>query len=343
MNATHADARTDTLILINPAAARAAHVWRDTRAQLLARRVRFEEHITVKPGDAAKRTRRALQEGYRTIVALGGDGTLSETASGFFTRDERDATMRHVNPHAALAILPAGTGDDFARGLIGKRATLAAWLERFINYHHAEEHAETVRRVDVLDGAARVMSRESSARTIGDIHLNRFICLNAATLGLGAEVAARVARQGRMMRVASGEARFALAAIAALARWRARPARITVDDAPPFEVLTNLLAVMNGRFAGGGMMFSPTAQPDDAQLDVVSTNRLTRPVLLRELTRIHRGGHIGNPAVRLTRGARVRIEIVNAADCLSIEADGDVRGTTPVEFRVLPKALRVVV
>jgi diacylglycerol kinase family enzyme len=64
---------------------------------------------------------------------------------------------------------------------------------------------------------------------------------------------------------------------------------------------------------------------------------------LRELTRIHRGGHIANPRVRITTGTHVRIETERADDFLLVEADGDVRGQTPLEFRVLPRALSVVV
>jgi YegS/Rv2252/BmrU family lipid kinase len=325
-----------TLILINPAAARASDAWREIRAHLMTRGLRFDEHITTHPGDAEARTRDALNAGYRTIVAMGGDGTLSETASGFFVREGMNALSRSVSTHAALALLPAGTGDDFARGLAGKGAPLSEWLERLIRYYHETgiERHTLMRKVDVLDCSV-------STSTSGNI--NRFICLNAATLGIGAEVATRVAGQGRLLRAGGGEARFAIAALGALARWRSLPVRITVDDVPAVKCITNLLAVMNGRFAGGGMMFAPSAEPDDGQLEVVSTDRLTRPVLLRELTRIHRGGHIANPAVRVTSGARVAIETDGDRDRLPVEADGNVRGWTPAEFRVMPRALRIVV
>lgn len=325
----------DTLILINPVAARASGAWHEIRAHLITRGLRFDEHTTTRPRDAEARTRAALTAGYRTIVAMGGDGTLSQTASGFFVREGRNETPRIVSTHAALALLPAGTGNDFARGLAGERASLAEWLERFIRYYHEKESGAdaTTRKVDVLDCLASTSTSENTWR---------FICLNAATLGIGAEVATRVARQGRVLRVAGGEARFAIAALGALRCWRSRRVRITVDDAPAFESMTNLLAVMNGRFAGGGMMFAPRAEPDDGQLEVVSTDRLTRRVLLRELTRIHRGGHLANPAVRVTSGARVRIETDENRDRLPVEADGDVRGWTPVEFQVIPRALRVV-
>jgi diacylglycerol kinase family enzyme len=64
---------------------------------------------------------------------------------------------------------------------------------------------------------------------------------------------------------------------------------------------------------------------------------------VRELARVHSGGHLANPKVKLARGTRVRVETLDARDALGVEADGDVRGRTPAEFRVLPSALRVVV
>jgi diacylglycerol kinase family enzyme len=90
------------------------------------------------------------------------------------------------------------------------------------------------------------------------------------------------------------------------------------------------------------MMFSPGARTDDGLLDVVTACQLTRRSLVREMTRIHSGGHVKNPRVEIRRGARVRIEHLTPSDALAVEADGDVRGHTPLEFRVLACALKVV-
>jgi diacylglycerol kinase family enzyme len=60
------------------------------------------------------------------------------------------------------------------------------------------------------------------------------------------------------------------------------------------------------------------------------------------MTRIHSGGHVRNPRVRVLRGERVRIEQLTPAAALAVEADGDVRGLTPLEFRVIAGALKVV-
>jgi YegS/Rv2252/BmrU family lipid kinase len=321
-------------VIINHTAARARGAWPRVRAALLQAQVEFEAHESTRPGETEERTRAALERGCATIAAVGGDGTLSAAANGFFEPCaglSEGVWPRAVNPEASLALLPAGTGDDFARGLTGgRREPLEAWVARLVRHQRDEaQPAETTRRVDLLLGSV-------------DGGAHGFVCLNAATLGIGAEVAARVAAQGRAVRRLPGEARFALAALPRLAAWRDRHVRVTVDGRVWEACGTNLLAVVNGTYAGGGMNFSPEASLTDGLLDVLVVCRISRPALLRELARVHTGGHLHNPNVKLTRAAHVRVETLDAADALGIEADGDVRGHTPAEFRVMPAALRVV-
>jgi diacylglycerol kinase (ATP) len=328
---THMSAQTQLFVIVNYNAARAREAWANVRAALADARITFAAHEARQPGDAQARARRALDGGYRTIAVVGGDGTLGEVAAGFFTRAQgANFTPMPINEAAALAVLPGGTGNDFARSLEGRRATLAHWLARLVAHCRRDADART-RMFDLLHGMATT-----------DAGAHDFLCLNAATLGIGAEVAGRVAAQGARVRRLSGEARFALAAVAALARWRLRRVSVQLDDDAPQECLTNLLAVANSSYAGGGMMFAPAARADDGRLDVVTACRLTRAQVVRELARVHRGGHLANPRVRVHSGARVRIAHLAAGDALAIEADGDVRGHTPVEFRVLPGVLRVV-
>ena len=90
-------------------------------------------------------------------------------------------------------------------------------------------------------------------------------------------------------------------------------------------------------------MLSPAARFDDGKLDAVTASGLNRAAVLRELGRIHKGGHVANPKVKIGQGTRARIETFAPEDAMPIEVDGNVRGVTPVEFRVLPKALRFVV
>ena len=265
--------------------------------------------------------------GVDRIVVVGGDGTLGETAEGFFEfSDDLNVHPSPINPHATLAVLPAGTGNDFARGL-GKR-TLEYWLETLIAHSRGESTAVT-RTMDVLYGRCNNFEKP-------------FICFNASTMGIGGETAGRVAAQGKFMRNFSGEFRFVFAALGALAAWRERRVRVTVDGRTISEGPMNLVAVANGLYAGGGMMFSPEARIDDGKLDVITASGLSRANVVTELSRIHTGGHVNNPKVTITQGTIARIETFLLQDAMPLEADGNVRGVTPVQFQVLPAALRFV-
>jgi YegS/Rv2252/BmrU family lipid kinase len=328
---------TRTLIIINHAAARARRAWVSVERLLAEASVRFDVHETMHAGDATARVRSALGAGYETIAVVGGDGTLSEAAAGFF--DDRtepadaQALPSPINMEAVLAPLPAGTGDDFARGLAGRRESVERWAMRLVAHCRGEE-AHTTRLVDVICGQTE--EEGEGAR--------RFICLNAATIGIGAEVASRVGGQTGLTRRLPGEARFVQAALGALAGWRERPIMVSIDGDGPevIESTSNLIAVANGTYAGGGMMFAPGARLDDGKLDVVlAAGGLTRAMILRELPRIRRGAHVSNPRVRIVQARSVHVS--TPEDSLLVEADGNVRGHTPASFHIMPAALKVVV
>lgn len=351
-------------VIVNRAAARARHAWPIVRESLSDAEVSFEAHESVMQGETESRTRAALASGARTVAVVGGDGTLSAAASGYFHPPGDDAAgerPRPVNAAASLALLPAGTGDDFARGLRGGvRAPLEVWTQRLV------EHCREVgaRRIEFDEGHAaapvdaraefddgRTEFEETTARRVDvvagsvigdDGRARRFVFLNAATLGIGAEVASRVASQAKAFRRLSGEARFACAAVQSLAAWRNRGVRVSVDGATWLECRANLIAVVNGPYAGGGMNFAPEAKVDDGRLDVVTACDLSRARAVRELLRVHSAGHLKNSSVRLAGGAHIKVETTDSREWLPVEADGDPRGRTPAEFRVIPGALRVV-
>ena len=311
------------LTIINPRAAKARSAWPTIKNELDRAGIHYDVYETTSPGDATNKTRAALKSRVESVVVVGGDGTLSEVAEGFFEfNDDLGTPPTPINPSATLAILPAGTGDDFARGLRRKRAPLHDWIQTLI--------AQNAQTIDVLYGRCNDYEKP-------------FICLNASTMGIGGETAGRVASQGKFMRNFSGEFRFVFAAVGALAAWRERRVRVRVDGRVVVDGPMNLAGVANGLYAGGGMMLSPAARIDDGKLDVITASGLTRVNVVTELSRIHTGGHVNNPKVTITQGSVVTIETLMAQDAMPLEADGNVRGVTPVRFEVLPRALQFVV
>src|SRR5882762_5993580 len=102
--------RKDCLIVINPTAARARRAWPTIRARLDESGIDYQLQETRTPGDATTITRQALESEFRLIGVVGGDGTLSEAAAGYFTQSKGaadDSLPAPINPEAALAVLPA--------------------------------------------------------------------------------------------------------------------------------------------------------------------------------------------------------------------------------------------
>ncbi|MCW5967484.1 MAG: diacylglycerol kinase family lipid kinase [Blastocatellales bacterium] len=303
------------LFIVNPTSARGntSAFWRNARLEIERRRIEVREYITNSSGEAVRVTRDALQRGERKIIAVGGDGTLSEVVSGYFN-EQGEAISRD----AVIGLLPSGTGSDFRRTL--------AWRTKS----------------DAMDAICSESSRLIDAGRIelatpdGAPIVRCFI--NIASIGLGGDVVARVNSWRREWpKWIGGRERFVAAALLALRDYRFRTVSVEFDGGRAREIRTNFLLVANGRYAGSGMQFAPGAQIDDGQFDVVLTDRLGRLGILKELPFIARGGHVNNPRVSISR---CRSIYITSNQPLSVEVDGEAAGITPARVTIMPGALR---
>ncbi|MCA1579293.1 MAG: diacylglycerol kinase family lipid kinase [Acidobacteria bacterium] len=318
-----------TLVLINPTSGRARSAWIRIKDALAINDIHCDVEQTTTRGQGETLTRDALNAGYQTIAVVGGDGTISETVRGFFQKPNEHSAIPPlpVNPTSALAILPGGTGNDFARGLTGGRAPLDSWIQRLV-YHCKRSTHDTTRVVDTIYAEVTGTPKH-------------FLCLNAATIGVSADVAARVSRQGRVKRRLPGEVRFGIEGVHALRAWRNHAVQL-IADGHSAVCQTSLIVVANGIFVGGGMKVAPGARIDDGKLDALAVCNLSRLQVLRHFSHIYTGKHVNNERIVMLSGAQVRVETVDGAPPLPIEVDGDVRGHTPATFRIIPGSLRIV-
>lgn len=290
--------------------------WSDLRAQLPDLGIKLIEHLTTRAGEATEVTREAVNRGIGCVVAVGGDGTLSEVVNGYL-----DESGKAVNPDAAIGLLPSGTGSDFCRTL-GLGSTQQAL------------RAIAGARTRLID-AVRIFFTSGEGTQV-----SRF-GINVASFGLGGDTVALVNQwRESLPSWIGGRARFVAAAVRALGRYRNIPVTVGFDQERTVTVDSNLIVVANGRYAGGGMMFAPHAELDDGLLDVVLTDRVTRLGIIMELRRIGRGGHLKNPNVNVTRAREVS---VSTETPMAIDIDGDMSGYTPARLTIIPSVIRFAV
>lgn len=300
-------------VIVNPAAGggRAGREWPALATSLGAAGVAFAPCVTCGPGDAARCARAAVTAGATTIAVVGGDGTLNEVVDGCLALESEGRST----PLPTLALLPIGTGADFARGLgIRSGAAALATLAR------GKERPIDAGRVAFFDAA-------------GTERVRHFV--NVADFGLGPATSEQTPRDHRRF----GTAAFLWGALVAIAGYAPVPARVEIDGVLAYEGPSSIVVVANGQRFGGGMRVAPKARLDDGLFDIVMLGAVTRRALLTGLLpRIYRGTHLRHPAVHLGRGAQVT---VGATAPFPLELDGEVVGFAPARFEVLPCALRV--
>lgn len=259
---------------------------------------------TQQPGDArALATARRDREDH-IVVAVGGDGTVHEVAGGL------------IGGRASLAVLPLGSGNDFARMLSSPRRpdALLDWLQT------AEPRGCDIGRVRLT----------GSNGSITDDHF-----INSLGIGFEALVADRAAR----LRWLRGVPRYLLAALRELPGYRA-PLMALHFNGRSFKQRQFLVAIGNGRWAGGGFELTPNARIDDRQLELTRADDLPLWRLLTILPRVFNGGHLACNGVHADRVERIRVE---CPDGCMVHGDGEILGrrATCIEVDVLPGALRV--
>jgi len=306
------------LAIVNPqsGSGRAAGCWPALESRLrtaLAPHGKLDVAFTAAPRHATQLAREAIEAGTKTVIAAGGDGTLSEVVAGVLDSGAAAQTR--------IGLIPLGSGGDFPRslGLLGGPEAaidvIAAGGVRCID-------AGRIRYLD-LDGKAR----------------DGFFA-NEASVGISAEVAAQVSGASKRF---GGTAAFAQGAIRAIAAFQPNPVRVRVDDETVFEGDVTLVSVSNGRYFGGAMKIAPSAELDDGVFEVVIGARFSKPELLfRLLPSLYSGSHVGHAGVSVHRGSRVALEPGNGATRTGqVEADGELLGRVPVQIDLLPRALQM--
>ncbi|MDP2866838.1 MAG: diacylglycerol kinase family lipid kinase [Elusimicrobiota bacterium] len=300
------------IFILNPAAGhgRAGKVWESLKEAALRLLPDSACLVTKTQDHASALALEAVLAGTSRLIAVGGDGTFSETLEGLMAAPE------HLRRNVTLGAIPAGSGCDLARHL---------------NYPPGREGL-----IELLArGKARPMDvgRINYTGLDGTPRVRHFI--NIAAFGLAGDVAHRIKASGKPL---GGTLSYFLSSLLALLTAKAKALRLKADGRE-LSGRYHLGVLANTSSMGGGMLIAPGAKDDDGLMDLVLVGDMSRLSLIRNFPSLYRGTHLGSPGITLT-GLR-RLE-ADSDEAVYLNIDGEADGRLPALFETLPRAISVI-
>ena len=289
-------------LLVNPSAGRGAgrRLAPDVRERLLRAGAECEVKLTNGPGEMRALVAAALRDGAGCVAVAGGDGSVNEAVNGY---------VGVARENQALAVIPLGTGNDFAKMLgVGN------------DWRHACDR--------IASGQRR---RVDAGRCNGHVFAN----------GIGAGFDAQVALEANGIRWLRGNAVYGLALVRTLLLRYATPNARIVHDGGVIEGRITMLAAANGTTYGGAFRIAPDADIADGMLDLMVADRLSRAGIIGFIPHVLRGSHAGRKGVTMVRTRRL---VVETDEPLVVHAEGEIidRAAKRLEVDVLKDAVLAV-
>jgi diacylglycerol kinase (ATP) len=275
--------------IVNPVAGKGAGktVFDSLLGELGRRAIGYEIVETKGPGHATEAARGASTP---VIVSVGGDGTINEIANGI------------TGSSKILGIIPAGSGNDFIKSVGVPRKPLQA-LQTLLQGVTRTVDIGTVRCTPTREGGGNFEPR---------------LFVNGVGAGFDAAVAART----REIPFLSGTALYLVAVLQTLGNYAPPNFRIQFDGSSR-EGRGLLIAVGNGKCAGGGFYLTPEAKVDDGFLDICSVDDKNVFQILSLMPRVMRGKHHNVPGVKFFKEKKLTI---SADERFYVHADGEIVG-----------------
>jgi YegS/Rv2252/BmrU family lipid kinase len=307
-------------LVVNPRSAngQTGKKWSEVHAKVVRAVGDYQHRFTEGPMDAARITRQALEDGYDCIVAVGGDGTINEVVNGFFRESGDGGPGSRINPAAALAVLPRGTGGDF-RKTFDWDAELDAGLARLTRPGTQPLDLGLVQFTDHEERPAR-----------------RYFA-NICSFGVSGLVDQEVNRSTKAL---GGTLSFMMGSVRALLKYEDAPVRIAMDGGRFEEIKITTVAAANGKYFGGGMKVAPDADPFDGLFDVTIWSGYSIVDFALKSRALYDGSHVTMAGTKRLRCKELSAESDGGRKVL-LDVDGEQPGHLPCKMSMLAAAIQL--
>ena len=247
---------------------------------------------TAEPNSALNEARRAAEAGFELLVAAGGDGTINEVVNGIAPLEKRPM----------LAIIPAGTTNDYARAL-------------------------RIPREDPLEAAKVILKGKAAKLDVGQANDTYFI--NIAAGGSLSELTYSVPSKLKSM---YGYLAYVVKGAEMLTRVAPMNLRVEYDNGV-FEGRSSMFFLALTNSVGGFEQIVPDAQLDDGKFTLLVVKTTKFAEILQLISEVLTGKHVDNPNLLYVKSENVTIKPLDENAKVMINLDGEYGGDAPVVFK----------
>lgn len=297
-------------LIVNPNAGsgKCQKNWPTIQKLIKRAKLDTDAKFTERKGHAIEITKDLIDQGFKKIIVIGGDGTLNEVVNGIFTHTNLDPST------ITLAMVPVGTGNDWCR-----------------TFNVPTKY---------IDAIKLIRDEKTVVQDIGLVNFHnhgappRYFA-NVAGIGFDATVAHAA---NALKDQGKGNAlSYMLILLKTLLKYNSRIMQLKVDEKKYKERMFSI-GIGIGMFNGGGMKQLPNAIVNDGLLDITIIKKISKWTVIKELKGLYDGSFLSHPKIDALQSTAVFF----AKNSLKIETDGESVGEGPKEFSILNKALRVV-
>ncbi|CAM2898213.1 diacylglycerol kinase [Weissella confusa] len=247
---------------------------------------------TAEPNSALNEARCAAEAGFELLVAAGGDGTINEVVNGIAPLEKRPM----------LAIIPAGTTNDYARAL-------------------------RIPREDPLEAAKVILKGKAAQMDVGQANDTYFI--NIAAGGSLSELTYSVPSKLKSM---YGYLAYVVKGAEMLTRVAPMNLRVEYDNGV-FEGRSSMFFLALTNSVGGFEQIVPDAQLDDGKFTLLVVKTTKFAEILQLISEVLTGKHVDNPNLLYVKSENVTIKPLDENAKVMINLDGEYGGDAPVVFK----------
>ncbi|KAF9578085.1 hypothetical protein BGW38_006320, partial [Lunasporangiospora selenospora] len=286
----------------------------------------WKVEFTQYSGHASDLAGEMIKEGFNVIVAVGGDGTISQVVHGYM--------LANGNAHnCSIGIISSGTGGDFVRTTLTPKDPVKA-LDVIIN----------------TEGTFVDVGHVTCAKPEAPSETNQQYFINICSVGISGAIIKRVESSSIAKYISGGLVYWLYTYLTGLT-YKPPTVKYVLSDGPNGEedkekqMAVYIMAVSNGRYLGGNMHIAPKASISDGKFDAVCLHDLSLMDAIFKASPTLKSGNLMTlpPHQAFTqKNGKVTMTPINPLDKVYVEADGEVAGILPATWEIMPNGCRMI-